>query len=258
MVMHYGGSAADMHAAAAIKRDFPTIAIIEDAAHAFPASHELGIIGSISDATCFSFYANKTITTGEGGMLTTNNEEIAEHVRRLSLHGLSRDAWARFETRSSWDYDIVEAGWKYNMTDAAASLGIMQLERANELAEWRRSISAQYDEAFAEMPGITPRSHGDLSTSACHLYVVRVDRSACGIGRNELIKKLGDAGIGTSVHYRPLHMHSFYQKTFGFVPEDLPVASDQFDQIVSLPVFPGMTDAEVKIVVDELQAATVH
>lgn len=258
MVMHYGGSPADMHAAMAIKSENPHIAIIEDAAHAFPATHELGNIGSIGDSTCFSFYANKTITTGEGGMLTTNDKDIAEHVRRLSLHGLSRDAWARFETRSSWDYDIVEAGWKYNMTDAAGSLGVIQLARADEMADMRRSISARYDEAFASMDGITPREHGPLENSACHLYVVRVDREICGIGRSELIEKLGDLDIGTSVHYRPLHMHSFYAKTFGFTPEDFPVAAEQFDKIVSLPVFPGMTDEEVDIVIEAIRSITAH
>ena len=256
MVMHYGGSPADMNTALAIKQEHPEISIIEDAAHAFPARHELGMVGSMGDSTCFSFYANKTITTGEGGMLTTNDKQVAEHVRRLSLHGLSRDAWARFETRSSWDYDIVESGWKYNMTDAAASLGIVQLGRANDLAEQRRYIARAYDQAFAAIDGISPRSNGPLENSACHLYVVRVNREEFGIGRSELIDRLSQADIGTSVHYRPLHMHSYYVKSFGFTPEDFPVASAAFDEILSLPIFPGMTDHEVELVVGAIRAAS--
>lgn len=256
MVMHYGGSAADMSEAMAIRDANPGIAIIEDAAHAFPTEHELGMVGSIGDATCFSFYANKTITTGEGGMLTTNDKEIADQVRRLSLHGLSRDAWARFETRSSWDYDIVEAGWKYNMTDAAASLGLVQLGRADDLADQRRSIAAQYDEALAGIDGITPRSQGDLSKGASHLYVVRVDKDVFGIDRTELIRRLAERDIGTSVHYRPLHLHSLYLEKLALAPEQLPVASAAFDQIVSLPIFPGMGQSEVELVVAGIQTAT--
>ena len=255
MAMHYGGSPADMHAAVAIQDENPQIAIIEDAAHAFPSRHELGMVGSIGDATCFSFYANKTMTTGEGGMLTTNDPKIAEHVRRLSLHGLSRDAWARFETRSSWDYDIVEAGWKYNMTDAAGSLGIGQLARSEEMAEMRRAIVSRYDTAFESVEGITPRNGGELERNACHLYVVRVDVETFGVSRSDLITWLGDADIGTSVHYRPLHMHSYYKKTQGYVPQDFPVASHAFDEIVSLPIFPGMTNAEVDLVVERVLSA---
>ena len=258
MVMHYGGSPADMSTAMSIKEEHPNISVIEDAAHAFPARHELGMVGSIGDSTCFSFYANKTITTGEGGMLTTNDKQVAEQVRRLSLHGLSRDAWARFETRSSWDYDIVEAGWKYNMTDAAASLGIVQLERANDLAAQRRQIAQTYNKAFTSIEGISPRSNGPLEDSACHLYVVRVKREEFGMGRSELIEQLSDADIGTSVHYRPLHMHSYYVKSFGFVPEDFPVASAAFDEILSLPIFPGMTDHEVELVVGAIRSAASH
>ncbi len=250
MPMHYGGRPADMQAVCELRKKHPQIRIIEDAAHAFPTRHELGMIGSIGDATCFSFYANKTLTTGEGGMLTTNDEAIADRARRLSLHGLSRDAWARFETRSAWDYDIVEAGWKYNMTDAAGALGLVQLERALGFAEERRQIAMAYDEAFAEVPGIRPRPLGDISANACHLYVLRVDPEELGgRTRDGLIAALGEAEIGTSVHYRPLHMHSYYSKTMGFEPEDFPVAADQFSRIVSLPVFPGMTDAEQNSVI---------
>lgn len=256
MPMHYGGTPADMHAAMKIQEENPQIAIIEDAAHAFPAHHGLGSIGSIGDATCFSFYANKTMTTGEGGMLTTNSVEVAERVRRLSLHGLSRDAWARFETRSSWDYDIVEAGWKYNMTDAAASLGLGQLARAHEMAGQRREIARKYDIAFADIECVEPRSAGPLENNACHLYVVRIDPQLSKVTRSELIAMLGDANIGTSVHYRPLHMHSFHSERFGFEASDFPVAQDQFDKILSLPLFPGMTSDEVETVIERIRRAT--
>jgi perosamine synthetase len=255
MPMHYGGTAADMSAILELKRTHPNLRIIEDAAHAFPTRHALGPIGSIGDATCFSFYANKTMTTGEGGMLTTNDPGIAEHVRRLSLHGLSRDAWARFETRSAWDYDIVEPGWKYNMTDLAGALGVVQLDRSAKLAAERRSIAAAYDEAFADVDGIRPRMSGDAAACSHHLYVVRVDPETCGASRDDVIRHLGSLDIGTSVHYRPLHMHSYYAKTMGFEPSDLPVAEDQFSRIVSLPIFPGMTDSETERVVSAVQEA---
>lgn len=238
--MHYGGDACDMAGVFELQRAHPDLLIIEDAAHAFPANHALGTIGSLGDATCFSFYANKTITTGEGGMLTTEDESIANQVRQLSLHGLSKGAWDRFETRSAWDYDIERAGWKYNMTDVAAALGLEQLKKANEFAAARRTICAMYDERFANEERISPRTRETADSGAAHLYVIRVD-----CDRNALIQDLAEQGVGTSVHYRPLHMHSLYEKSLGLTTHDYPRATRQFSKILSLPVFPSMTEAQV-------------
>ena len=241
MPMHYGGVAADLDAIAEIALANPGMLVLDDAAHAFPAYHNDRPIGGITDGSSFSFYANKTMTTGEGGMFTTNDGDIADRVRRLSLHGLSRDAWNRFETRSKWDYDIVEAGWKYNLTDVAAGIGLAQLDRAYDMAESRRNASRYYDYLLSEMPGFTPVSFGRRDTSACHLYSVRVNPEVCGFTRDDVIAHLGNSGIGTSVHYRPLHMHTYHRDTFGYSTESFPVAAQAFREIVSLPLFPGMS-----------------
>lgn len=239
MPVHYGGQAADMAAITKLAAE-NEILIVEDAAHAFPSWFDKRPIGSIGDATCFSFYANKTITTGEGGMLVTDDEEVAARVRQLSLHGLDRTAWNRWETRSSWDYDIVEAGYKYNLTDVAASIGLVQLERAVGLAKARREVASWYEELF-EGTRIKPLIVSKPEESSWHLFVIRVPDHD---HRDELISALRDKNVGTSVHYRPLHLHSHYRDKFG--AEALPVATDAFSRIVSLPIYPGLSRPEVE------------
>ncbi len=250
MPMHYGGAACDLGEILRIAASQPDIVVFDDAAHAFPARCPLGTIGSLTAGSSFSFYANKTITTGEGGMFTTNDEARAELVRQLSLHGLSRDAWKRFDTRSAWDYDIVRPGWKYNMTDAAASMGVVQLEAADEFAEQRRSIATAYDELLNDVEQLAP-VESDRSSSACHLHVVRVLPTS-RLSRNDVVRGLGEASIGSSVHYRPLHQHSYYRDEMGFSREDFPVAAAAFDQIVSLPIFPGLRRDQVERVASTL------
>lgn len=246
MPMHYGGRACDMEAILTLQYEYPGVTVIEDAAHAFPTRFGSQRIGSMGDATCFSFYANKPITTSEGGMLTTDDARVAERVRRLSLHGLSRDAWTRFETRRPWDYDIIEPGWKYNMSEVAATIGRAQLASADELASQRRSVHRRYDAHFADHPRIRPLEVAKLDDSAAHLYVVRVPE------RDLVADRLAQAGIGTSVHYRPLHLHSFHRRRSGGECAALPVATQSFSEILSLPIFPDMTSDEVDLVTDVL------
>ncbi len=255
MPMHYGGTPCDIPALAQMARAVrPDCVVLDDAAHAFPAIASYGPVGSLSDGSAFSFYANKTITTGEGGMFTTPHEKIADRVRRLSLHGLSGDSWNRFETRSPWDYDIVEAGWKYNMTDIAAAMGIAQLDRAEKMAAARRSISVAYDMGFASLDGVTPINRERRCESACHLYVLRIDPKLAGVTRDDVIDGLRELEIGSSVHYRPLHMHSFYRDRFDFRADDYPNAAAAFTQIVSLPLFPAMTDTQRDVVIDAVNS----
>jgi len=248
MPVHYGGQAAPMAEIIALAKAHG-LWIVEDAAHAFPATYQGAPIGSIGDVTCFSFYANKTITTGEGGMLTTEDEEIADRIRLLSLHGLSRSAWRRWETRSAWDYDIVETGYKYNLTDIASAIGIEQLQRAQDLRSQRKVLAAEYDRLF-DGSKIEPVVVSSPDDSAWHLYVIRVANRAV---RDRVIERLQQAEIGSSVHYKPLHLHPQYEANFD--RNSFPVASSLFDRIISLPLFPGLTTDQVRIVAETCIAA---
>lgn len=226
------------------------ITVIEDAAHAFPTRVADRMIGSIGDITCFSFYATKTLTTGEGGMLTTARDDWADRVRVMSLHGISKDAWKRYTAEGSWYYEIVAPGYKYNLTDIASALGLVQLERADELLVRRRAIARRYLEAFASCDAIETLDHGDFDAHAWHLFVIRLRPDTLTIDRNAFIERLRAAGIGTSVHFIPLHLHPYYRDTFGYGPEDLPVAHDCYRRLISLPIYPRMTDADVGRVID--------
>jgi perosamine synthetase len=224
--------------------------VIEDAAHALPASYKQRRVGGFSDITCFSFYATKTITTGEGGMATTENPEWADRMRMMSLHGISKDAWKRYTAEGSWYYEVHSPGYKYNLTDIAAALGLVQLAKAERFREERKRIAEAYDAAFehlaeVKMPMLAPdRAH------AWHLYIIQLNLDLLNIGRDEFIEALKQKNIGSSVHFIPLHLHPFYRDTFGYKRKDFPVASDAFDRIVSLPIFPGMRDSELTRVID--------
>jgi len=230
--------------------------IVEDAAHAFPAawrfdsSSEWQICGENSSAvTCYSFYANKTITTGEGGMAVTSDAGLADRMRLMSLHGLSHDAWGRYTGSGSWDYKIVAPGFKYNLTDIAAAIGIHQLHKAERMRVERENIARTYLEAFAEVeelslpPDCVDRIH------SWHLFPIKLNLESLSIGRNEFIEMLKSSGVGCSVHWRPLHLHPYYQETFGWRPSDMPVATKVWEQLVSLPIFPGMDHKEVAYVI---------
>ena len=227
--------------------------VIEDAAHALPAAHQGKKVGSISDITCFSFYATKTITTGEGGMATTNNPEWAKRMRQMSLHGISLDAWDRYTEKGSWYYEVLRAGYKYNLTDIAAALGLEQLKRCDEIYQARHRIAHRYNEAFADLPEIERPACAAGVQHAWHLYVIKLNLDRLKVDRQEFFNALKSGNIGTSVHFIPLHLHPFYRDTFGYQPSDFPQASAVFDRIVSLPIYSRMTEADVEHVISTVQ-----
>lgn len=251
--VHYGGQMADVDEARKLCDEFKC-AMIEDAAHCLPAfaqsdDGDWRKIGTTGDIVCFSFYANKCMTTGEGGMAVTNNAEYADRMRVMSLHGMSKDAWRRFDTGASWYYEIVAPGFKYNLTDIASAIGIQQLARSDALWEERTSLAAKYSKAFAECPQLrTPFVRSDRKSS-WHLYPIRIDTNALTIDRGQFIEELGKRGIGTSVHWMPLHLHPYYRETYGTSRGMYPVAEAVYDQIISLPLFPGLTNDEQKHVI---------
>jgi dTDP-4-amino-4,6-dideoxygalactose transaminase len=223
--------------------------VIEDAAHALPASHCGRKVGAIGDITCFSFYATKTITTGEGGMATTNNPEWASRMRMMSLHGISHDAWDRYTEQGSWYYEVLRPGYKYNMTDIAAALGIEQLKKCDAFYQARLRIAERYGQAFADLPEIeTPGDSSGLQ-HAWHLYIIQLNPDRLRTNRRDFIKALNSRKIGTSVHFIPLHLHPFYKQTYGYQASDFPQASTAFDRIVSLPIYPMMTERDVSCVI---------
>lgn len=243
MPVHFAGQAVDVDALRAVA---PGVIFVEDAAHALPADAGGVPTGRLGDAAAFSFYVTKTMTTGgEGGMLVTGDDALADRARVMRLHGISADAWNRYGAGGSWAYEVAEAGYKYNLTDVAAAIGLVQLERLDELAEARAAIAASYDAAFAESPylELPPRRDGDRH--AWHLYVVRLALDRLTIDRAEVIRRLGEAGIGTSVHFIPLHLHPHYQRGYGYAPGDFPMAERLFERSISLPIWPGMTDSQV-------------
>lgn len=251
MPVHFGGQAVATGALrGALRGD---VRIIEDAAHAFPADAGGVPVGRLGDAAAFSFYATKTMTTGgEGGMLTTDDDAIAARARQMSLHGISADAWNRYGTGGRWYYEVVEAGFKYNMTDLAAAIGRVQLTRLDELATARAHLAAAYDAAL-EGSGLVrtpPRRSEDQH--AWHLYTVRIDPDAVAIDRAEVMTRLADADIGASVHFIPLHLHPYYQRELGYRRGDFPMAERLYAETISLPIWPGMTDAQVSRVASTL------
>ena len=230
------------------------LAVVEDAAHALPARWRGQTVGTIGDLTCFSFYATKTITTGEGGMITTQDPEWADRMRIMSLHGISKDAWKRYTAEGSWRYEIIAPGYKYNMTDIAAALGISQLARCDDFLRARLRCKRLYDEGFAGQPAIqTPVASPDID-HAWHLYVIRVDPAQLRIDRDQVIALLKDRNIGVAVHFIPLHLHPYYRDTYGYAADDFPNASAAFQRIISLPIYPRLSDADIEDVVTSVNA----
>ena len=250
MPVHYGGLMVDMEFAKRFAADH-NLWIVEDAAHAFPAAYKTGSDTQMTrcgegtaNATCFSFYANKTITTGEGGMAVTNDEELAHRIRRASLHGLSSDAWRRYESDAKWDYRIVEAGFKYNLTDIASAIGLHQLSRAESMRQQRESIAERYMQRFASCDAITLPATDETRLHSWHLFAIRLKLEALSIDRNQFCEQLGNRNIGFSVHWRPLHLHPMYEE-LGWQAADFPNSTRAWSQLVSLPIFAGMTVDQV-------------
>jgi dTDP-4-amino-4,6-dideoxygalactose transaminase len=240
--VHYAGHPCEMNKINACAREY-RITVIEDAAHALGATYCGRRVGTLGDMACFSFYPTKNISTGEGGMLTTQDPQLAQRVRVLSLHGISRDAWKRYGPDGSWRYDILDAGFKYNMTDLSAALGIHQLEKLPGFLRRRVELAEQYDHLLADLPLKLPTALPNIE-SAWHLYPVQVRSSR--VSRDQLIATLRAHNIGTSVHFIPLHLMSYYQRRFGYQRGDFPVAESVFNRIVSLPFFPRMTDGDIE------------
>lgn len=257
MPVHFAGHAADMDALIKIARKY-NLHIVEDAAHALPTTCNGQMIGALdTDVTVFSFYANKTMTTGEGGMLVTRNKKIAERARVMRLHGISRDAFDRFTAKTpAWYYEIVAPGFKYNMTDIAASMGIHQLKKADSFQKRRAEIAAQYNELLADLPLVLPPKAVNGDIHSWHLYVIQLAASVT-IGRDEFIKRMFDQGIGMSVHYIPLHLQPYWRDTYNLKPDMFPVSQAVFERTASLPIYTRMTDQDVIRVVEAVKVALV-
>lgn len=255
--MHYGGQMADMDAMHALGDAFD-IAVIEDAAHTLPAYRrdaggDWRPVGQGSSAACFSFYANKCITTGEGGMATTDDEALADRMRMMSLHGLSRSAWNRFESKGSWYYEIVAPGFKYNLTDMAGALGVAQLGRSEEFWQARRRIASLYREHLSQADGVELPVEREDRQSSWHLFSMRLNLDRLTIDRAAFIEEMKALGITCSVHWMPLHLHPYYKQTYAFAPDDYPAANALWPRLVSLPIFPSMTDEEVEFVANAVK-----
>jgi dTDP-4-amino-4,6-dideoxygalactose transaminase len=253
MPVHIAGLPADLGSIHEIGRR-RGIPVIEDAAHAFPSKYGGKMIGALSDMTCFSFYATKTITTGEGGMICTENDGLAERCRIMALHGISKDAWKRYTAEGSWYYEIIAPGYKYNMTDVAAAMGLAQLRKARTMFERRKEIARRYNEAFAPIGEIQiPGDRADAQ-HAWHLYMLRLNLDRLRINRAGFMEELKKRNIGASVHFIPLHLHPYYRETFGYREADLPVAFREYMREVSLPIYSKMTDDDVRSVVDAVSS----
>jgi dTDP-4-amino-4,6-dideoxygalactose transaminase len=252
VVVHFAGQAADMLNINKICVE-NGIRVMEDAAHAFPAKRDTKFVGTFSDITCFSFYANKTITTGEGGMLVTNDEEIYKRVKTMRLHGINRDIWDRFTSKKpSWEYDVIEAGYKYNMPDIAAAIGLGQLEMAETFRLQRQKAAEFYNSNLSHIESIDlPMAEVDHYDHAWHLYPIVLNEKA-PISRNKLIEYLSESGIGTSVHYKPIHRLKYYQERYELDRQNYPNSEKTWLGTLSLPLFHGITQQQLQFVVDTL------
>jgi len=246
--VHYAGHPCEMEEIERIAKEH-NLLIIEDAAHALAASYKNRTIGTLGDATCFSFYATKNITTGEGGMLTTNDEQLAETTRMLSLHGINKDAWKRYSSGGSWYYEVLYPGYKYNMTDIQAAIGMHQLKKLPQMQKRREEIAQSYNDAFRNTDQIITPTSRPYVRHAWHLYAIQVNVDMLKADRNTVIDALKAKNIGTSVHFIPVHLHPYYRSQYGYKRGDFPNAEHFFDREISLPLYPRMTDDDVEDVI---------
>lgn len=249
--VHYGGQPCDMDEILELAKHY-NLKVFEDAAHSLPASYKGKRVGTISEVTCFSFYATKTLSTGEGGMVCTNSEEIAERVKTMRLHGINRDAWKRYSENGSWYYEVVAPGYKYNFTDLQASLGIPQLKKVDAMWESRKHIAKIYTEALRDNEFIELHTVKDDRESSWHLYPIRLKLDMIKINRARFIEEMKKLNIGVGVHFMPVHQHLYYKDTFNLDDKDYPVSSSIFPRLISLPIYPGMTVLHVERVIDVL------
>jgi dTDP-4-amino-4,6-dideoxygalactose transaminase len=259
--VHLGGWPCDMDAILDIAQEHG-LKVIEDAAHALPARYKGKTIGTLGDISAFSFYANKNITTGEGGMAVTNDDDYAETMKIMRLHGISKDAWKRYTARGNWYYEVLRPGFKYNLTDIAAAIGIHQLRKCKKFHSRREKIARMFHQGLSGIGEITvppwrldPQGllEADTSEHSWHLYVIRLNLKKLAINRGEFIEILKKQKIGTSVHFIPLHMQPFYRERYGYRAEDFPNAKAAYEEIVSLPIYPKMTDDDVNYVISTIK-----
>lgn len=254
--VHIAGLPAEMDPIYAVAAHH-NLAVIEDAAHAFPSRYQGRLIGSpiphsafrIPHVVCFSFYATKTITTGEGGMIVTDDDALADRCRIMALHGISRDAWKRYTAEGSWYYEIIAPGYKYNMTDIAAGMGLAQLAKVERMWQRRTEIARSYDAAFKTVPALQIPHDRQGDQHAWHLYMLRLHLDRLRIHRAQVMDELKQRNIGASVHFIPLHLHPYYRETYGYRPEDFPVAYCEYQREVSLPIYSKMSDRDVHDVI---------
>jgi dTDP-4-amino-4,6-dideoxygalactose transaminase len=245
--VHLYGHPCNMDAIMELARKYD-LRVIEDAAHALPAKYKGRFIGTIGHLTAFSFYATKNITTAEGGMLT-GQPDLIEEARIWSLHGMDRDAWKRYSSEGSWYYEVIRPGFKYNMTDIAAAIGIQQLKKLPMFQMRRKEIVRRYNEAFSKLEELQiPVERAEVE-HAWHLYVIRLNLELLKISRNQFIEELKARNIGTSVHFIPIHLHPYYRDKYGYKPEDFPITYREYQRIISLPIYPKMSDQDVEDVI---------
>jgi dTDP-4-amino-4,6-dideoxygalactose transaminase/lipopolysaccharide/colanic/teichoic acid biosynthesis glycosyltransferase len=256
--VHFGGHPCEMDQLFALARRHRLL-VIEDAAHALSARYRGRMVGTLGDITCFSFYATKNITTGEGGMATTQNDEWAERMRIMRLHGISKDAWKRYSAAGTWRYEIIAPGFKYNLTDMQAALGLSQLAKCDKMWARRCELAQRYTDALSTIAAFeVPTTRHEIQ-HAWHLYVIQICPGVLRIHRDQVIEELKERGIGTSVHFIPLHTHPYYSGTWGYRRGDFPIAEDYFDRCISLPLYPAMTDEDQERVIDALtEIASIH
>jgi dTDP-4-amino-4,6-dideoxygalactose transaminase len=250
--VHLCGRPCDMDAILDIAARHNLI-VIEDAAHAIETMYRGRKVGAISPLTAFSFYVTKNIVTGEGGMVTTNDPKIAEKLRIYSLHGMSKDAWKRFSDTGYKHYQVVVPGFKYNMMDLQAAIGIHQLARVEATLQRRNEIWQRYHQAFADLPVTLPAPDEPHTLHARHLYTLMIDKARCGVSRDEFLERLHSQKIGAGVHYVGVHLHPYYQNRFGYRPEDFPNATWISDRTVSIPLSPKLTDEDVEDVIEAVK-----
>ena len=247
--VHFAGQACDMGPILSIAGEY-ALRVVEDAAHALPTTYDNQLVGTIGDLTVFSFYATKTLSTGEGGMVVTNNKEYADRMRIMRLHGINRDVFNRCGSGvPDWYYEVMEPGFKYNMPDIAAAIGIHQLRKADIFQSRREEIAQKYTTAFSNLPLTGPWLERPSDKHSWHLYVIQLELEHLTITRDRFIELAAEAGVGTSVHFIPLHLHPYWRDRYGFKPSDFPVCYQVFQRVVSLPIYPGMTDEDVDFVI---------
>lgn len=251
--VHIGGQACDMAAILALARQYE-LNVVEDAAHAIPCTSQGEMIGTLGDLTVFSFYVTKPIATGEGGMITTASEALVKRMKTMRLHGINRDIWDRYRSnKANWYYEVVEPGFKYNMPDLMAAIGIHQLKKVVQFQQRRQQIAERYQAAFQDLPLKTPVVANPQDTHSWHLYIIQLAVEHLRLSRDEVIARLADEGIGASVHFIPLHLHPYWRDRYNFNPDDFPVALDCYRRAVSLPIYSKMTDADVERVIQAVR-----